>query len=204
MKRLFLPSVIVLLATFSSAPGQGAGTQPRPAAPQTTAAVPTSKIAVIFSADFQDAKTGIARFGAMITKLNAEFQAVQNELNQTSQRLKALQEEITRMRGGTTPATPVQIQAKIGQLDVQKKEYTRKGEDAQANYQRRRTELLSPLQDDVGKALDTYAKSRGITMILDGSQVPLVYAADNIDITKAFIADYNSRNPVTAATTTPR
>jgi len=40
-------------------------------------------------------------------------------------------------------------------------------------------------------------------VILDGTQVPLLYAADSIDITRAFINEFNSKNPVTATTTTP-
>lgn len=176
---------------------------PGPAAPQ-TATVPKSKIAVIYSAAFQDPKEGIARFAATITKLNAEFEPLQRELNQTTQRLNALQEEIRKMQQGTTPATPQQIQTKIDQFDEQKKAYDRKGEDARANYQRRRGELLMPLQEDVGKALDAFGKANGITMILDASQVSLLYAAETIDVTKAFIADYNRRNPATAAVTTPK
>ena len=63
-------------------------------------------------------------------------------------------------------------------------------------------EIFLPLQQDIGKALEAFAKARGITVIVDGSQVPVVYAADSIDITKAFIADFNSKNPATASVTT--
>ena len=66
---------------------------------------------------------------------------------------------------------------------------------------RRRQELFSPLQDEIGRALEAFAKARGINVIIDGAQVPLLYAADSIDITRAFITDFNSKNPVTAATT---
>jgi Skp family chaperone for outer membrane proteins len=148
--------------------------------------------------EFQDPKNGIARFSVAITRLNGEFQKTQDELTQTAQRLRQQQDEITKLQQ-TPAATPAQIQARIEQLDQQKKDYTRRGEDAQAAYQRRRLEILSPLQADVGKALDGFAKARGITMILDGNQMPLLYAADSTDITKAFIADYNSKNPATAA-----
>jgi Skp family chaperone for outer membrane proteins len=58
------------------------------------------------------------------------------------------------------------------------------------------------LQDEIGKALEVFAKSRGINVIIDGAQVPLLYAADSTDITRAFISDFNSKNPVTAATAT--
>ncbi|HEX6187194.1 MAG TPA: OmpH family outer membrane protein [Pyrinomonadaceae bacterium] len=197
MKRILLSLLLVTISAAASAQTPG----PTPSAPPQTAAVPRSKIAVIYSGAFQDAKEGITRYSATVTKLNAEFQPVQNELNQTAQRLNALQEEIKKMQQGATPATPQQIQAKINQFDEQKKAYERKGEDARLNYQRRRAELLMPLQEDVGKALDLFGKANGITMIIDGTQVPLVYAADAIDITKAFIADYNRKNPATAATT---
>jgi len=57
----------------------------------------------------------------------------------------------------------------------------------------------------VAKPLDAFAKARGITMILDGSQVQgILYAADGLDITKAFISEYNARNPATAAVTPPK
>jgi len=197
MKRILLPLLLVTISAAASAQTPGTTTS----APPQTAAVPRSKIAVIYSGAFQDAKEGITRFAALVTKLNAEFQPVQNELNQTAQRLNALQEEIKKMQQGATPATPQQIQVKINQFDEQKKAYERKGEDARLNYQKRRAELLMPLQEDVGKALDVFGKANGITMIIDGTQVPLVYAADTIDITKAFIADYNRKNPATAAVT---
>jgi len=197
MKRILLPLLLVTISAAASAQTPGTTIS----APPQTAGVPRSKIAVIYSGAFQDAKEGITRFAATVTKLNAEFQPVQNELNQTAQRLNALQEEIKKMQQGATPATPQQIQVKINQFDEQKKAYERKGEDARLNYQKRRGELLMPLQEDVGKALDAFGKANGITMIIDGTQVPLVYAADNIDITKAFIADYNRKNPATAAVT---
>lgn len=207
MNRATFTVVFTLVACFSAAPAvaQGTATQPRPQAPATpsTANVPVSKMAVIYSVEFQDPKTGIARFTNTLNKLNSEFQKIQDDLNQTTQRLKTLQDEITRLQqaGGATPA---QIQAKIDTLDQQKREYTRKGEDAKAQYQKRYQDLFSPLQDEVSRALDEYAKAHGITMIIDGSQTPILYVAESMDITRAFISEYNLKNPVTAQVTPPK
>jgi Skp family chaperone for outer membrane proteins len=169
----------------------------------TTVNVPVSKMAVIYSEQFQDAKTGIARFTVTLNRLNGEFQKVQDDLTQTGQRLTAQQSEITRLQqaGGATPA---QIQAKIDTLDQQKRDYQRKGEDAKAQYQKRYQELFTPLQDDISKALDAYAKTRGITLIIDGSQVPVLYAAEGMNVTGAFISEYNVKNPATAQATPPK
>jgi Skp family chaperone for outer membrane proteins len=207
MNRTTLTAAFALVVCVSAVQvfAQGSTTQPRPQAPaaQAAANVPVSKMAVIYSEEFQNAKTGIARFNATLSKLNAEFQKTQDELNQTSQKLNQAQEEITKMQQ-TPGVTPAQIQAKIDAMDQQKKDYTRRGEDAKAQYQKRYQDLFVPLQDDVGKALDVYAKGRGITMVIDGSQTPILYAAESMDITKAFIIDYNSKNPVTAQATPPK
>jgi Skp family chaperone for outer membrane proteins len=201
---LTIAFAIVACVSLTQVFAQGA-TQPRPQAPpvQTTVNVPVSKIGVIYSEEFQDAKNGIARFTVTMTKLNGEFQKIQDDLTQTAQRLKLLQDEINRMQQ-TSGVTPAQIQAKIDTLDQQKRDYTRKGEDAKVQYQKRYQELFVPLQDDVGKALDVYAKAHSITMIIDGSQTPILYAAASIDITKAFISEYNSKNPATAQATPPK
>ena len=65
-------------------------------------------------------------------------------------------------------------------------------------------DALQPVQTDILKALEAYAKGRGITVIIDAAQVPILYATPNMDITAAFIADYNQRNPATAAAAAPR
>lgn len=196
-----------LFAIVSQAVAQPA-TQPKPQVPATQTAqvnIPVGKVGLIFSAAFQDPKEGIGKFTVLLNKLNAEFQKTQDDLNQTAQKINQLQEEITKLQGSSAPVDPRTVQAKIADLDQMKKDYQRRGEDAQANYQRRRQEIFAPLQDDVGKALDVYAKARGITLLIDGSQVEgILFAADSIDITRAFISDYNLKNPATASTTTPK
>lgn len=222
MRKTVFPAVVLFGLTFSSVHRTAAqtgtparpqptptparsqpATQPtttRPGAGSLVVNVPPTKIAVIFSADFQDPKSGISRYIVTMNKLNAEFQPIQSELNATKQRLNQQQTEIN----NSANLTPAQLQAKIDQFDRQNKEYTRKGEDAQTAYQKRRNELLGPLQDEVGRALDAYAQSHGITMIIDGSRMAILYADQSTDITKVFIADYNSKNPAAATPTTPK
>ena len=161
-------------------------------------------MAVIYTDMFLDQKTGIAKFNSVVTKLNNEFQVPKNEIQGMQTRGQTLQDEITKLQNAPagTPIDQRALQAKIDQLEQLKKDIQRKGEDAQAAYNRRRQELFTPLQDEIGRALEAFAKARGINVIIDAAQVPLLYAADSIDITRAFITDFNSKNPVTAATTT--
>ena len=179
-------------------------TAPAATAPATVQ-LPMSKMAIIYTDLFLDQKTGIAKFNSVVTKLNGEFQKTKDELTQMQTRAQTLESEINKLREAPAgaPVDQRSLQAKIDQLDQLKKDIQRKGEDAQAAYNRRRQELFTPLQDEIGKALEAFAKARGINVILDGTQVPLLYAADSIDITRAFINEFNSKNPVTATTTTP-
>jgi Skp family chaperone for outer membrane proteins len=191
----FLFVVAIAVSPVLAQPRPGAATAAQnPAA--TSATVPESKIALIYSDMFLDAKTGIARFNTLVTTLNREFQPRQTELQGMQQRIQAFTDDITKTAAVADPRT---LQTKQDQLDQLKKEFQRKGEDAQAAYDKRRKEMFTPLQDDIGKALEAYAKSHNINVIIDGSQVPLVYAADALDITRAFINDFNSKNPATAA-----
>jgi Skp family chaperone for outer membrane proteins len=199
--RLVVALAFVLALSVSPAFGQPRSAAAAPAQTQAAGApVPESKIALIYSDLFLDAKTGIARFNTLVGNLNREFQPRQTELQGLQQKIQALTDDITKTAAVADPKT---VQSKQDQLDQMKKEFQRKGEDAQVAYDRRRKEMFTPLQDDIGKALEVYAKAHNINVIIDGSQVPLVYAADTLDITRAFINDFNSKNPATAAVTTP-
>ncbi len=157
-------------------------------------------MALIYSDMFLDPKTGIARFNSLLATLNREFQPRQTELTALQTRINTLTKEINDTQN---VADPNAIRQKKDQLDQAQLDLKRKGEDAEAAYNKRRQEIFMPLQKDIGTALEAFAKARGITVIVDGSQVPVVYAADSIDITRAFINEFNAKNPATASVTPP-
>ncbi len=216
IRRHVFPVSVFLVAAFvaSISAQQPAGrpaAQPSPtpattapAAPAAVVQLPMSKMAIIYTDMFLEQKTGILKFTSLVTKLNSEFQKPKDDLTQMQTRATTLESEIAKLREAPAgaPVDQRSLQAKIDQLDQLKKEIQRKAEDAQGSYTRRRQELFLPLQEEIGKALEAFAKARGINVIIDGTQVPLLYAADSIDITRAFITEFNSKNPVTAATTT--
>jgi Skp family chaperone for outer membrane proteins len=199
--RLIAASALLAAIAVSPVSAQQKPATPPAAASQTSAAVPESKIALIYSDQFLDDKTGIARFNTLLTTLNREFQPRQTELQGLQGRIQTLTDEVEKTKSVADPKT---IQQKLEQLETMKTEFKRKGEDAQAAYTKKRNEMFAPLQEAIGKALEVFAKQRGINVIIDGSQVPLVYAADSIDITRAFINEFNGKNPATASVTPPQ
>lgn len=199
MKIRFFAAV-ALLTTVAAVSVSAQQKPAAPAATQQTVAVPDSKMAMIYSDAFLDPKTGIARFNSLLLTLNREFQPRQAELQTLQTKINTLTKEINDTQN---VADPNALRQKREQLDQFNIEFKRKSEDAEAAYGKRRQDIFLPLQQDIGKALEVFAKARGITVIVDGSQVPVVYAAESIDITRAFINDFNAKNPATAAVTTP-
>ena len=196
---------LMAASAFAQTRPAGGGTQPRPTTPAPTApstaavSVPDSKVALIDSSAFSDDKQGITKFVSALKRVNAEFQPRQTELQN-------LQAQIEKATSDLQKAAPVQ-DAKVTQQQKDKitqmeTDFKRKGEDAQAAFNKRLEEVLGPIYEDIGKALDGFAKARGITLILDVTKVQgIVSAADAMDITRAFIAEFNSKNPATASLT---
>ena len=204
MKISRLIAAIAFLAAIAFSP-VFAQTRPagQPAAPAQTGsvAVPDTKIAVIYSDAFLDDKTGIAKFSTLLNTLNREFQPRQTELQGLQTKIQQGTDEYEKTK---TIADPKTLQTKADQIEAWKTELKRKGEDAQSAYDKRRKEMFLPLQESIGRALEAFAKQRGINVIIDGSQVPMVYAADSIDVTRPFINEFNGKNPATASVTPPQ
>jgi len=194
---------IAAIVFFAAVSASSVLAQPKPAgttattAPTQSATLPEAKIALVDTDEFLNEKNGIVRLVAAAKKVEAEFQPRRTEL-------QGIQAAIDKMTGDLQKAAPVQDPKVSAQqqdaIDQKKKELQRKGEDAQALYQKRLQEMLGPVYDEIGKALDVFAKARGITLILDVTKIQgIVSAAESLDITKPFISEFNSKNPATAS-----
>ena len=140
--------------------------------------------------------SGIACVMVAMKQIEAKFQPVRNELRGMRDRLNAMRSDLQKKQSIQDAKTTAQQSEAADQLDLQIK---RKAEDAQASYQKESLALLDPLQKDIGNALNTYAQQKGISLLIDINRVPVVYAANNLDITKDFIAEYNRTHPAAAA-----
>jgi len=166
-------------------------------APAQTGSMPETKIALVNTDEFADEKTGITRLVSAMKRVDGEFQPRRTEL-------QTLQQQIEKATADLTKAAPLQY-AKVTQqqsdkIEGMKTEFKRKGEDAQAAYQKKLQDVLGPVYDDIGKALDAYAKAHGITLILDVTKIQgILSASESLDITRPFITEFNSKNPATAS-----
>ncbi|HEU4596755.1 MAG TPA: OmpH family outer membrane protein, partial [Pyrinomonadaceae bacterium] len=211
--RNIAAAAAIAALTALSASAQPAASRPAaPAAQRPAATTPApqtggapggnpvdGKIAIIDTEAFADPKSGITRLVNAFTKVNNEFKPRSDEL----QRLRASYEQIGKdIEATKNLADQKALAAKADQAETLKNDIERKSQDAQRAYQKRLREETQPIYQEIGTALQAFARQRGITVIFDVSKMGEVMFVvnDGVDLTNAFIADYNQRNPATAST----
>jgi Skp family chaperone for outer membrane proteins len=183
-KRLFAVIFIVFALTVSTY-AQGSAVK---SAAQGGGALPTGKVAIIDSRAFGD---GILEMKKQLDKLEGEFQPRFKDLEGLQQQLVTLDEDIKREKD------PRVQQQKADKLQTTKRDFERKREDFQQDYQKRSEVALGPIRDKVLKFLEGYAASRDIVVVFDlapAAQAGLVFLNPGTNITDDFIKEYNKQN----------
>ena len=176
-------------------------TQTGQPAPNLVVAIPPSRIAVIDTSIFSDEKAGIYRVIDAAKSLDNEFRARQQELQATQTRINTLVEDIRKLRQANVVDQKT-IQAKQEEGLRLQQDFETKKQRFQEDYERRYGQVMGPVSQQIGKALDEFAAQHGITMTLDASKMlpAILTALPTVEVTNAFIAEFNRKNPrVTSA-----
>ena len=203
-KVIFATFVLITSMTFAvvgqTRPQTTPTPAPRPAATPaaTNAPVPDSKIALIDTSMFADEKNGIFRYVDAAKSVQAEFKPRTDELASIQNRLNALATEIETLMKAPAPDQKT-IQAKQQQGGSLQAEFKLKKDRLDEDVSKRYEQVIAPVSNLIGAAMDQFARSRGITMMLDLSKMlpAILTAIPAMDLTLAFIADFNSKNPRT-------
>lgn len=184
-------------------------TPARPATPQTQApaadvAVPQSRIALVDTEMFVDEKRGIFRYIDAVKSIQPQFAPRKDELLNLQNRINAIVEDIRKLRATPQPDARA-IQTKQEEGTRLQQDWNTKKQRFDEDYAKRFQEVTGPLSEQIGKSLDQFARDRGITMTLDLSKLlpAMLTALPAVDVTDAFIADFNRKNPRTGAPPRP-
>jgi Skp family chaperone for outer membrane proteins len=193
IRTIAAAAVFAALSALSVSAQQPAA---RPAAP--AANVPDGKVAIIDTESFGDPKTGIARLVNAYNTVEREFKPRRDEIQTLKTRFDGIVKQISDTQAVAQPASLATLR---DQAETLKSEIERKQQDGQRALDKRLRELTDPINQDIGTALQTFAKSRGISIVFDVSKMGgvMMVVDGAVDITPAFIADYNQRNPATAS-----
>jgi Skp family chaperone for outer membrane proteins len=175
---------------------------------QTTA---SDRIGLVNWAAFE-AKDGITKYANALAALDKEFEPTRAELQTMGTRYQTLAKEIETLRDqaqkGTVPVNQTTVQTKVDEYTKMERDIKFKQEDAKARYESRFNIVIGPIQNDIFKALNEFAASKGYAVIFDGAKLEqagvLLGFNQKADVTKDFITYYNARPATTATTTTPK
>ncbi len=163
--------------------------------------IPSGKIAVIDSGVFP---TAIEEYKSQVKKLETEFGPRQKDLEALQTRYQKIVDEVN--QGGSMMAKDA-LTKKTEEAAALEKEIKRKGEDLQADVEKRKQQVLTPLSEKVFRFLENYAQGRNIVVIFDlavNGQVPIIISVGaGSNITDDFVKEYNKANPVAAAPPSP-
>jgi Skp family chaperone for outer membrane proteins len=177
-----------------------AATSPAPSPAQSAAAIAEGKFAIVDTDAFADQKQGIQRLVAAFQTVEREFKPRRDEI----QTLKTRYDGIVKQINDTQKVADQKALAALAdQADTLKTDIESKQATGQKALDKRIKELTDPIYQDIGTALQTFARTRGVSVVFDISKMAGVVMVVNagVDITDAFIADYNQRNPASTAST---
>ncbi|MBL8174932.1 MAG: OmpH family outer membrane protein [Bryobacterales bacterium] len=137
-----------------------------------------------------------------IQELETRFAPRKKELEKKQQAISALQAQL--QKGGTVLGDD-QKRKLMADIDAQTKSYNRDLEDASQELEQEQQKIFQELGGKMMSVIDKYAKERSYSLILDVSsqQTPVLYAANEVDITKDIIEAYDKNAPAAAAPAKP-
>lgn len=137
-------------------------------------------------------------------ELQSQFAPRQTELDNLRKQIEDVQ---TRLRTGQTTLSDDE-KARLGREgDQMTRAYQRKQQDSQDDFNEAQREVVDRIGRKMIDVLDKYSKQNGYGVVFDTSaqSSPVVYAANQIDLTQDIIRLYDQQYPVkTAATPAPR
>jgi Skp family chaperone for outer membrane proteins len=199
MKKMLAAVALVSLLSFATTAQtpRPTGSTAAPAAQPTGGTGAEGKIAIINS----------SAFDSEIGELRIKLEALGTELEPKRKEIEAQQNEFNRLKndiqtkGGTVTAQ-VRDQWVEQATDLEKK-IKRMVEDYESMAQKRVGESTQATYQKISDALNKYAASKGIAIVIDGviaqQQRFLLWAMPTTDITTDFIKEYNAKNPVPAS-----
>ena len=146
--------------------------------------------------DIQQAIISSAEGKQDIQDLQKKYQPRETEINQRRQEVEQLQSQLQKQM--TTLSADEQRRMNH---DLQEKQTVlqRLEQDAQSSFQYDRQTLMQTLGQKMVKVINQYASGHDYTLVIDGGQVPIYYAAKGVDITPEIVKLYDATYPVHSA-----
>ena len=156
-----------------------------------------TKVGVI---NIQAAIAGTREGQTAVKELEGKSAPKKQQLEKAQAEIKALQEQLNKT---SSVGSDEQKQRLMRDIDTRTKQFNRQVEDAQAELDQDQQRILNELGGKMLTVLDKYAKDNGYSLIIDISNqnTPVLFAANNIDVTNEVVALYDKNAPAAGGAT---
>lgn len=195
-QKLALVSLAALMA--SAVVAQTATPAAPAAAAAATGHVPT-KVGIIQA---QSALVSTKDGQKAMQEFQAKLEPRKKDLERKAAEIRELQDKL--QRGGAAMAEAAKTDL-TRTIDVKTKAYNRDMQDAQDEADQEQRKLLDELSGKMTQVIEKYALANGYAVILNVSDqnTPVIYASNQVEITKDIIDLYDKMNPSTGPATPP-
>jgi outer membrane protein len=131
-----------------------------------------------------------------IADLQKKYQPRQQELGRLQQEIQSIQDKLSKQPSSLSEEEQRQL---TRDLEDKQKVLKRSGDDAQTDFATDRDEAVRRIGQKMVRIISDYAQQNGFTLVFDGAQVPVYYAAKGVDITPEIVKRYDAANPVSDA-----
>jgi outer membrane protein len=182
IRLAFLALAAVLFAPALRAQSAGG------AAPPST----TTRIGVI---NVQAAITGTSEGKQAASELQSQFSPRQTELDNLRKQAEDLQVRMRTTANTLSDEEKVRLAAEYDRLG---RVFQRKQQETQEDFNEAQREIVDRIGRKMMEVLDKYSRDNGYSIIFDTSaqNTPVIYAANQIDITQEIIHLYDQNYPV--------
>lgn len=123
-------------------------------------------------------------------KVEAERNLRQKELAAREEEVKKLQRELDKQASILSEAARKEKQEAI---ERKMRDLRRMYDDFNRELQKKENELIRELLKEVAAIIRDYGKQKGYSLILERGQAAVIYAADEIDLTKEILSLYDAK-----------
>ena len=157
-----------------------------------------SKIGVI---NFSVAIGSTAEGKKAIADLQNKYQPRKQELARMQQEIQSIQDQLSKQ---SVTLSDDEQRRLTRELEDKQKLLKRSTDDAQSDYNADMEESIRRLGQKMSRVISEYAQQNGLVLVIDDAQVPVYYAAKEIEITAEMVKRYDSANPVSEAPGSPK
>jgi outer membrane protein len=133
-------------------------------------------------------------------ELQKKYQPREQDLQKQQQDISALQDQLQKQAMTLSDEERARLSR---DLEEKQKIFKRASEDANVDFQNDSQEVIRRIGQKMLRVISEYAQQNSFVLVIDDAQIPVYYAAKEIDLTDEIVKRYDTSNPAEAATTAP-